>query len=65
LPVDLQNVCFHKNQGKFNDFIVESMMNWHHSGFNAYCGKTIWPDNDEGLENKEKQSRAYRSELTM
>ena len=27
------------------------MMNWHHSGFNVYCGKAIWPHNEEGLEN--------------
>ncbi len=26
-------------------------MQWRHSGFNVYCGQTIWPDNDEGLEN--------------
>ena len=26
------------------------MMNWHHSGFNVYCGKAIWPHNQEGLE---------------
>jgi len=22
-----------------------------HSGFNVYCGKAIWPHNEEGLEN--------------
>lgn len=27
------------------------MMNWRHSGFNVYCGKAIWPRNQEGLEN--------------
>ena len=26
-------------------------MNWHHSGFNVYCGDAIWPHNQEGLEN--------------
>jgi hypothetical protein len=26
------------------------MMNWHHSGFSVYCGKTLWPDNEDGLE---------------
>ena len=31
--------------------IIENMMNWHHSGFNVYCGKAIWPHNEEGLEN--------------
>jgi hypothetical protein len=24
------------------------MMNWHHSGFNVYCGDAIWPHNEEG-----------------
>ncbi len=38
-------------EGKLNDFIIENMMQWRHSGFNLYCGKTIRPDNDEGLEN--------------
>jgi hypothetical protein len=23
---------------------------WRHSGFNEYCGPTIWPNNDQGLE---------------
>jgi hypothetical protein len=31
--------------------ILENMMNWRHSGFNVYCGKAIWPRNQEGLEN--------------
>ena len=31
--------------------VIESMMNWHHSGFIVYCGKAIWPHNEEGLEN--------------
>jgi len=29
--------------------IIENMMNWHHSGFNLYGGKAIWPHNEEGL----------------
>ena len=40
-----------KKEGKLNDFVIENMMNWHHSGFNVYCGKTLWPDNEDGLEN--------------
>lgn len=40
-----------KKEGLINDFIIDNMMAWHHSGFNVYCGKTLWPDNDEGLEN--------------
>jgi hypothetical protein len=31
--------------------IIENMMNWRHSGFNVYCGKAIWPHNEEDLEN--------------
>jgi hypothetical protein len=27
------------------DFIIDNMMQWHHSGFNVYCGKTLWPGN--------------------
>ena len=42
---------FLKKEGKINDAIIENMMNWHHSGFNIYCGETIWPDNRNGMEN--------------
>jgi hypothetical protein len=40
-----------KAEGKITDVIVENMMNWSHSGFNVYCGKVIWPHNEEGVEN--------------
>ncbi len=40
-----------KAEGKITDVIIENMMNWHHSGFNVYCGDAIWPHNQEGLEN--------------
>ena len=40
-----------KAEGKINDAIIENMMQWHHSGFNVYCGEAIWPHNQEGLEN--------------
>ncbi len=40
-----------KAEGKITDVIIENMMNWHHSGFNVYYGKIIWPHNEEGLEN--------------
>jgi hypothetical protein len=26
-------------------------MHWRHSGFSVFCGKAIWPHNQEGLEN--------------
>ncbi|WP_297287868.1 transposase, partial [Moraxella sp.] len=32
-----------KAEGKINDAIIENMMQWHHSGFNVYCGEAIWP----------------------
>jgi len=35
-----------KAEGKINDVVIENMMNWHHSGFNVYCGKAIWPHNE-------------------
>ena len=56
-PSDLENAFRRevfkmlKNEGKINDFVIENMMNWHHSGFNVYCGEAIWPHNEEGLEN--------------
>ena len=38
-------------EGKITDAVIENMMCWHHSGFSVYCGKTIWPGDEEGLEN--------------
>jgi len=40
-----------KDEGKIDDTVIESMMAWRHSGFGVYCGKAIWPHNEEGLEN--------------
>ena len=40
-----------KKEGMITDLIIDNMNNWHHSGFNVYCGKTLWPDNKDGLEN--------------
>ncbi len=40
-----------KSEGRINDLVIENMMNWRHSGFNVYCGKAIWPHNEDGLEN--------------
>jgi hypothetical protein len=39
-----------KAEGKINDATIENMLSWRHSGFNVYCGPTIWPNNDQGLE---------------
>jgi len=40
-----------KAAGKINDVVIENLMNWNHSGFNAYCGNAIWPHNEDGFEN--------------
>ncbi len=40
-----------KAEGKITDVVINNMMNWHHSGFNVYCGNAIWSHNEEGLEN--------------
>ncbi|MEN6461418.1 MAG: IS91 family transposase, partial [Syntrophomonas sp.] len=32
-----------KREGKIDDHIIENMLNWHHSGFNVYCGLAINP----------------------
>jgi len=40
-----------KAEGRINDFVIDNMMGWHHSGFNVYCGETIWPHDETGLEN--------------
>ena len=40
-----------KKEGMITDFIIDNMMGWHHSGFNVYCGKTLWPGDEEGIEN--------------
>jgi hypothetical protein len=39
-----------KAEGKISDAVIENMLSWRHSGFNVYCGFTIWPNNDQGLE---------------
>ncbi len=40
-----------QKRGLITDLIIDNMKNWHHSGFNVYCGKTLWPGNDDGMEN--------------
>jgi len=40
-----------KAEGKINNIVIENMMNLRNSGFNVYCGKAIWPHNEDGLEN--------------
>jgi hypothetical protein len=35
-----------KAEGKITDAVIENMLSWHHSGFNVYCGPTIWPAED-------------------
>jgi hypothetical protein len=38
-----------KTEGKITNCVIENMMNWRHSGFNVYCGRAIWPHNEEAL----------------
>jgi hypothetical protein len=40
-----------KAEGKITDAVIENMLSWHHSGFNVYCGPTIWPNDENALEN--------------
>ena len=55
-----------KAEGTITDVIIENMMNWRHSGFNVYCGKAIWPHNEEGLENLARYIiRAFFSQERM
>jgi hypothetical protein len=39
-----------KAEGKISDAVIENMLSWHHSGFKVYCAASIWPNNDQGLE---------------
>ena len=39
-----------KKEGKINNFIIQNMMNWQHSGFNIYCGQTVDPFDNESVE---------------
>jgi len=55
-----QGLKMFKAEGKISDAVIENMLSpangaagckhWRHSGFNGYCGPTIWPNNDQGLE---------------
>jgi hypothetical protein len=38
------------NYERYQAKLIENMLNWHHSGFNVYCGPAINPGNQEGLE---------------
>jgi hypothetical protein len=40
-----------KKEEKITDVVIENMLSWHHSGFNIYCGPTIWPHDEDALEN--------------
>ena len=37
-----------KKEGKINGAIIENILTWHHSGFNVYCGESIWPSDQGG-----------------
>lgn len=40
-----------KKEGKITDAIIENMLSRHHSGFNIHCGPTIYPHDEDALEN--------------
>jgi hypothetical protein len=40
-----------EKEGMINEFVIDNMMHWRHTGFNVYCGKTLWPGNENGLQN--------------
>ena len=50
-PFRMEVLNMLKKEGKISDFVIENMMSWPHSGFNIFCGNTIYPGNDEGIEN--------------
>ncbi len=39
-----------KAKGKINHAVIENMLSWNHSGFNVYCGNTIWPNDQNAME---------------
>ncbi len=43
-----------KKEGKINDAVIENMLSWHHSGFHVHVGNTIWPGDQDSLENLAK-----------
>ena len=51
-----------KREGKITDSVVDNMGSWNHSGFHVYCGNSIMPGDEEGLEklNKPAYSLSYR-----
>jgi hypothetical protein len=55
-PKDLQDLFRYevfkmlKAEGKINDAVIENMLSWRHSGFNIYCGPSIWPNDEKALE---------------
>gem|GEM_PF-3170013 len=43
-----------KKEGKINDAVIENMLSWHNSGFHVHVGSTIWPADQDSLENLAK-----------
>jgi len=39
------------SKNKITEDLVDMMMGWRHSGFNAYCGSRIQPCEEEAIEN--------------
>jgi len=54
---DLEALFQHKvlkmllKKGKITKELISLLLSWRHSGFNVHCGKRIWPDDEEAIEN--------------
>jgi hypothetical protein len=50
IPFAMEVFNMLKREGKINNVIIDNMMNWQHSGFNNYCGQSVSPFDDKGME---------------
>jgi hypothetical protein len=50
IPFAMEVFNMLKREGKINNVIIDNMMNWQHSGFNIYCGQSVSPFDDKGME---------------
>jgi len=50
IPFRCEVLYMLRREGKITNTVVDNMDSWHHSGFHVYCGNSILPDDEEGLE---------------
>jgi len=50
VPFAMEVFSMLKKESKINNFIIQNMMNWQHSGFNIYCGQAVSPFDNESVE---------------